>query len=174
MLSEPAGFHQLLEKITALTIEYINLQIEAGVDAIQIFDSWASHLAHPQFQEFSQAYMEKLMKGIKNKNIPIILFCKGSSVFAHELASLKPACISLDWNGSLPAIRRQIPHPIALQGNMDPLILQAPLLAIRHEASRLIASMKGDSGYVFNLGHGILPETPVEAVRTLVETVHNA
>jgi len=172
MLSDPHTFHQLLDHITTVTIDYLRMQIAAGVDAIQIFDSWANYLAFPQFQEFSQAYMGKILEAIKPSGIPVILFCKGSSAFAHDLATLKPAGISVDWNTDLPTLRKSIKHPIALQGNLDPDVLYAPHAAIRKEATHLMQGMKGDPGYIFNLGHGILPDIPVDAVKALVETIH--
>lgn len=172
MLSDPRSFHQLLDRITATTIDYLRMQIAAGVDAIQIFDSWANYLAFPHFQEFSCAYLSRLQEGIKDANIPVIFFCKGSSAFAHELSMLNPACISVDWNAHLPSLRRSIKAPIALQGNLDPDILYAPPDVIQREAKRLIDSMKDDQGYVFNLGHGILPDIPVDSVKALVDAVH--
>lgn len=174
MLADPMVFHQLLDRITATTVDYLKLQIAAGVDAIQIFDSWANYLAFPQFQEFSKAYIDRLMQAIAGTGVPVILFCKGSSAFAHELAKLSPAGISVDWNCHLPFLRASIPYPIALQGNLDPDVLYAPAAIVRSEALRLLDSMKGDMGHIFNLGHGILPDIPVDSVKALVETVKSA
>lgn len=171
LLTDPRNFHLLMQRITDLTLEYLQLQIAAGVDAIQIFDSWANFLAFPQFEEFSQAYICQLLAGIKSSGIPAIVFSKGSAAFAHALAQLSPSAISMDWNCHLASLRRSIPHPIALQGNLDPDILYAPSAMIKKEASRLLKSMHGDKGYIFNLGHGILPDVPVDAVKVLVETV---
>lgn len=170
MLSDPKGFHQLLDKITAATIDYLALQVAAGVDAIQIFDSWANYLAYPQFQEFSRAYMGKLLASVPS-HIPVILFCKGSAAFAQDIAQLKPAGIGVDWNAHLPTLRHNLPKGIALQGNLDPDILFAPPSAVHAEASRLVKSMHGDPGYIFNLGHGILPETPVDSVKAIIDAV---
>jgi uroporphyrinogen decarboxylase len=170
MLRDPKSFHRLLDHIADHTITYINLQIKAGAQAIQIFDSWAHFLAHAQFREFSLAYLEKILKGIK-KDIPIILFCRGSSIFASQLAELSPAAISLDWNADLAQVRATIPSTIALQGNLDPDILYAPRSLLQKEVKRLLRSMRGNPGYVFNLGHGIAPDVSPEAVQVLVETV---
>lgn len=171
MLAEPQSFHLLLQKITKTTIEYLKMQINAGVDAIQIFDSWANYLAFPQFREFSLAYLEKIVGAIEDSGVPIILFCKGASVFASELAKLSPAGISVDWNGHLPHMRQSIPASIALQGNLDPDILYAPLPVIEKQVSTMLNDMRGDQGYIFNLGHGILPDIPTDAVKMLVDTV---
>lgn len=171
LLSDPASFHILMDRITTLTIDYLKLQIAAGVDAIQIFESWANYLAFAQFEEFSQAYIGRILESIRSSGVPIILFSKGSAAFAQALAQLSPAGISVDWNTRLAGLRCAIPHPIALQGNLDPDILYAPHATIRKETTRLLTSMHGDGGYIFNLGHGILPDIPVDAVKVLVETV---
>lgn len=171
MLRNPESFHSLLKKIADSTIEYLKLQIASGVKAIQIFDSWAHFLGHGQFREFSLAYLKRIMDGVKDTHIPIILYCRGSSVFAQQLAELSPAAISLDWNGDISRIRREIPSSIALQGNLDPDILYADSKRIRMEAQAMLNTMKGQQGYIFNLGHGIHPDISVDAVRTLIDTV---
>lgn len=173
MMAEPASFHQLLSKIAAITIDYLQMQIDSGVQAIQLFDSWAHQLAPNQFQEFSLAYMKKIMDGLKARDFPVILFCRGSALFARELAALKPAAISIDWSGDLAAIRRNIAAPLALQGNLDPFVLFAPKEVIKREVSALLQSMQGDPAYIFNLGHGIQPDTPMEAVELLVDLIKN-
>jgi uroporphyrinogen decarboxylase len=171
MLSDPQGFHALLKKIADWSIAYLLLQIESGVDAIQIFDSWANTLAHHQFREFSLAYLNHLLCGIRHTGLPTILFCRGSSVFAPLLAELEPAGIGLDWNCQMRVMRRLIPYPIALQGNLDPDILYAPLPKLKEEVSHLLEEMEGDPGFIFNLGHGVAPDVSEEAVRTLVDCV---
>lgn len=171
MLRNSASFHLLLTKIADCTAEYLKMQADAGVHAIQIFDSWAHVLGHAQFREFSLAYLKKLMDAIREKNIPIILYCRGSSVFARQLAELKPAAISLDWNADIAKIRAEIPPPIGLQGNLDPDILYANPQNIRQEVKAMLSAMHGQPGYIFNLGHGIHPDTPTEAVKIMVETV---
>jgi uroporphyrinogen decarboxylase len=173
MLREPASFHRLLDHIATCTIEYINLQADAGVHALQFFDSWAHVLSHGQFREFSLPYLAKLKAGLK-KPLPVILFCRGSSVFAPDLAELTPAAISVDWNGDMARVRSVVPPSIALQGNLDPDFLYAPRKLLQTEIKRLLKQMKGDPGYIFNLGHGIHPDVSPEAVQTLVETVQGA
>lgn len=171
MLRDPQGFHALLEKIAACTIQYLKMQINAGVDAIQIFDSWAHFLAHAQFREFSLAYLNGLLSAIRSSGIPVILFCRGSSVFAEQLAEIKPACISLDWQVDITKMRPKIHSKIALQGNMDPDVLYGDAATIRREARQILEGMRSDQGYIFNLGHGIHPDIPVASVHTLVEAV---
>lgn len=168
LFEDPKSFHQLLGMITDATIDYLNMQVAAGVDAVQIFDSWVNALAPKQFEEFSLPYLKKI---VDNVNAPTLLFCRGSSIYAEQLASLQPNGISLDWNASLPAIREKVGPNIALQGNLDPDVLSGPFTAIRKEVRSMVESMEGDPGYIFNLGHGILPHHKVDAVRCLVETI---
>jgi uroporphyrinogen decarboxylase len=172
IFSHPESFHSLMDKITQATIDYLNMQIDSGVDALQIFDTWANYLGPTQFQEFSQNYLNKILKGLK-RNIPVILFCKGSAAYAPMLAQINPSGISVDWNCTLSDMRKYIPVPIALQGNLDPDTLYGSQEVIRKEVGRLLRSMSGDKGFIFNLGHGILPDIPIQSVETLVETIKN-
>lgn len=171
MLTHPQHFHALLQIIAEWTIAYLLLQVEAGVDAIQIFDSWANFLAHYQFKEFSLNYLQILLNGIQGTNIPTILFCRGSSIFAPQLADLQPAGIGLDWNCQMAQMRGLIPNSIALQGNLDPDILYAPLPKLEAEVNRLLEEMEGDPAFIFNLGHGLPPDISEDAVHRLVACV---
>jgi uroporphyrinogen decarboxylase len=169
---DPKGFTHLINTLTEATITYIHYQIDAGVDAIQLFDSWANALPLEEFRTFSLDPMRRIVEAVKGRNIPTILFCRGSCFFARELASISPTAISLDWSGDMQEIRRQLPRSIALQGNLDPSALYASREGLRGRADALLQSMKGEQGYIFNLGHGILPDTPVENVQFLVDHVH--
>ena len=170
MLADPASFHQLLDLLAEQVVGSLKLQIEAGVDAVQLFDSWAGTLAYHEFCTFSKAYLQKIVSRVAG-SVPVILFCKGASSYAADLASIKPNGISVDWNADLPALRRMLPAGIALQGNLDPEVLHAPPQVVRSQALRLLDAMRDDPGYIFNLGHGITPETPVDSVKILVDTV---
>lgn len=168
MLQDPISFHRLLKCIADWSIAYLTMQIHAGVDAIQIFDSWANALAHAQFREFSLHYLKYILERIPT--IPTILFCRGSSTFASQLVEAKPSAISLDWNCNIGNMRKVIPH-IALQGNLDPDILDAPPSVVEKEVDAILDSMQGDPGFIFNLGHGIFPTASLESVHTLVDCV---
>lgn len=170
MLQDPESFHALLDRLADDAINYLEMQVEAGVEAVQIFDSWAGVLAHSQFCEFSLKYLTKIVTRLKPK-VPVILFCRGGSVFAPDLVAANPSAISVDWNARLKNLRPSVPYNIALQGNLDPDLLYAPLPHLRKEVTDLLDSMKGDKGFIFNLGHGITPQVPVEAVRELVACV---
>lgn len=173
MMREPDSFHKLLQILTSLSIQYLKKQIEAGAQAIQIFDSWASVLSTSQFHTYSLAYMQKIMDALAPTTVPVILFCRGSSVFAEQLASISPAGISLDWNGDIGLIRQKIPQSVALQGNLDPDILYAKPSTIKQEVQCMLNKMRQDPAYIFNLGHGISPDTPTDAVKLLVDIVKN-
>jgi len=173
MMRDPSSFHHLLRHLTRCSIDYLKLQIKAGVQAIQIFDSWANALGYYQFKEFCLDYLKQIVQELRETKVPIILFCRGSSVFAKDLAAIGPQALSIDWNGDLSHIRSYISPEIALQGNLDPDVLYAPLATVKYETERLLHSMRGNPGYIFNLGHGIKPDTSPDAVKTLVETIKN-
>jgi uroporphyrinogen decarboxylase len=172
MYSYPSEFHSLLEKITEATIDYLNVQIEAGVDALQIFDSWAGILSRPNFKIFSLYYLKRVKEGLK-KEVPLILFCRGSCQYAEELSTLLPHAVSLDWSEELGIMRARMPQKIALQGNLDPGVLLGTPQSIEKAAYLMLKNREGDPGYIFNLGHGVLPMTPYENVLFLVDYVKN-
>jgi len=172
LMSDPEAFHSLLEKITAITIDYLNMQIAAGVHVLQLFDSWANQLAPIQLREFVFPYLRKVLEGLSSQKIPTILFCRGSSLFATELAALSPTAISIDWSGDLGKIRSSLSPTIALQGNLDPDVLFAPKELIKRDVHSILDVMKGDPAYIFNLGHGVQPGTPLDAVHYLIDLVH--
>lgn len=171
MLRDPASFHQLLDRLCGLTIQYLQMQIDAGVDAIQIFDTWAGLLSYHQFEQFVLPYLKKIVVALKPNKKPIILFCRGSASFFPLLLSASPDAIGVDWQCDLALLRKGLPKQIAIQGNLDPDLLYADKTTIKREVNRLLDSMQNDPGYVFNLGHGIHPDTPVESVSTLLDCV---
>jgi uroporphyrinogen decarboxylase len=162
---------QWLEKITAATIEYLQMQVKSGVDAIQIFDSWAGKLEPLDFQTLALPYLKKIVDAMRPSGIPITLFCRGSTRYVKELVSLEPSALAFDWEKEMHELRREVPAHIAIQGNLDPAILQGPLDVLQEKARAILDSMKDEKGFIFNLGHGVVPETPVENVRWLVNYV---
>lgn len=170
LFTKPAEFEAMLKVITEETITYLLLQIEAGVDAIQIFDSWACHIGPAEFKRFSLPYLQQIVEKIK-PHVPIIIFAKGSHAMA--IATLKPSAISLDWSYDLPHMRGLISKEIALQGNLDPSLLYAEQSVIKEAVDRLFEKMKNEPGYIFNLGHGMLPDIPFENVQFLVNYVRS-
>lgn len=169
--NEPEMAHRLLAKIAKVTADYLNLQIEAGVNAVQIFDSWAQALSWDDYTEFSHRYITEIISNLNRKDIPVISFCKGSSVFAPLMAEAKPDAISIDWNVDLLDIKKRLPKGVAVQGNMDPHILYADKKVIKERIHRLFERMRGENGFIFNLGHGIMPDIPFDNVKYAVEVI---
>lgn len=171
MHNQPEVAHKLLAKIAKVTADYLNLQIAAGVNAIQIFDSWALALSWNDYQEFSHRYIQEIIANLNRKDIPVISFCKGSSVFAPIMAEAKPDVISVDWNADLLNVKNSLPAGIAVQGNLDPHILYADKPVIKREILRLFERMRGQNGFIFNLGHGIMPDIPFDHVKYAIEVI---
>ncbi|RKR85030.1 uroporphyrinogen decarboxylase [Mucilaginibacter gracilis] len=169
--NEPAMAHQLLSKIAQVTADYLNLQIAAGVNAVQIFDSWAQALAWDDYKEFSHRYIVEIISKLNRKDIPVISFCKGSSVFAPLMAEAKPDVISIDWNVDLLDIKKRLPQGTAVQGNLDPHILYADKAVIKDRIYKLFERMRGEPGFIFNLGHGIMPDIPFDNVKYAVQII---
>lgn len=169
--NQPELAHRLLAKIAKVTTDYLNLQIAAGVNAVQIFDSWAQALSWDDYREFSHQYIQQIITGLNRKDIPVISFCKGSSVFAPMMAEAKPDVISIDWNVDLKDMKQRLPQGIAVQGNLDPHILYADKPVIKERIHRLFERMRGEDGFIFNLGHGIMPDIPFDNVKYAVEVI---
>jgi len=169
--NQPEVAHRLLAKIAKVTADYLNLQIAAGVNAVQIFDSWALALSWNDYQEFSHRYIQEIIANLNRKDIPVISFCKGSSVFAPIMAEAKPDVVSIDWNADLLNIKKALPAGIAVQGNLDPHILYADKPVIKKHILQLFERMRGEQGFIFNLGHGIMPDIPFDNVKFAIETV---
>jgi len=178
LYARPDLLHRILQVNTEATIQYLNAQIQAGAQAVMIFDSWGGVLADGAFQEFSLAYTKKVVDGLvrerEGRKVPVIVFTKGGALWAEEIAAIGADAMGLDWTAGLGKIRRQVGDSVALQGNLDPHVLFAPEATIRAEARRVIDDFGtvGKGGHVFNLGHGISRFTPPEAVLALVDEVH--
>lgn len=171
MHNHPELAHRLLAKIAKVTTDYLNLQIAAGVNAVQLFDSWALALSWNDYQEFSHQYNQQIIAGLNRTNVPVISFCKGSSVFAPIMAEAKPDVISVDWNADLLNIKNALSAGIAVQGNLDPHILYADQPVIKKHIHQLFERMRGTEGFIFNLGHGIMPDIPFDNVKYAIEVV---
>ncbi|TKB97445.1 uroporphyrinogen decarboxylase [Pedobacter cryotolerans] len=171
MHNHPELAHRLLAKIAKVTTDYLNLQIAAGVNAVQLFDSWALALSWNDYQEFSHQYNQQIIAGLNRTNVPVISFCKGSSVFAPIMAEAKPDVISVDWNADLLNIKNALPAGIAVQGNLDPHILYADQPVIKKHIHQLFERMRGTEGFIFNLGHGIMPDIPFDNVKYAIKVV---
>ena len=170
--TDPDHLFLLLDRLCEAAILLVEKQIAWGIDAVQIFDSWAGELMPSAFAHLSLDYLEQMVSRLRGK-VPIILFSRGSGHLAKEFSLLRPDAIGVDWTRSLADVRAEVPH-IALQGNLDPMVLLGSEEAVVHETRALLEMMQGDPGWIFNLGHGVLPETPVANVEAMIRTVRLA
>ncbi len=171
--TDRALFDRLCEKLTQAVTDFLRLQIEAGVDAVQIFDSLGGLLSAQTFERASGCWMEQIIEGLKGR-VPVIVFAKGAHGSLPHLMNLKAQVLGMDWTVSLGAIARQFPPALGIQGNLDPLLLETTPEAVAHEASRILAEMQGRPGHIFNLGHGVPPSAKLECIERLVRTVHDS
>lgn len=174
MYSEPVAMHQLLDKLSATVVAYLDEQVRAGVNALMVFDSWGGILTTPNYHAFSLHYMNSIVKQLKIKHphIPITLFTKGGGQWLQSLADTGCDALSLDWTTDLGVARAQVGSRVALQGNLDPAVLLTSPECIRQQVRLVLESYGHGTGHVFNLGHGITPDVPPEHVTALVEAVH--
>ncbi len=164
------AFDALLEKLTAALVAYFRMQIEAGADAIQIFDSWGGILAGPDYEAASLQWIRRLVAALP-PDFPVILYAKGTAPHLAAQAASGVRAISVDWTADLAAVRAALPPEIAVQGNLDPVLMTTTPEIVRAQTTRLLESMRGKSGHVFNLGHGITPDAKIECMQALVDTV---
>jgi uroporphyrinogen decarboxylase len=179
LYNRPDLMHHILRTNAEAVSAYLNAQIDAGAQAVMIFDTWGGALADGVYQEFSLNYMRQAVAGLKRRQegaqVPVIVFTKGGGLWLEQIADIGADAVGLDWTVNLGEARRRVGQRVALQGNLDPNVLFAGPEQIRTEAVKLLDSYgkpAPGSGHVFNLGHGISQFTPPEAVSVLVETIH--
>jgi uroporphyrinogen decarboxylase len=177
MFDQPALLHQLLDKLAQSVTSYLNAQIAAGAQAVQIFDTWGGVLTPRDYQEFSLNYMQQIIDGLTReadgRKVPVILFTKGGGRWLDKMAATGADCLGVDWTIDLSDARQLAGNDIALQGNMDPCILYSNPERIREEVGNVLASYGKGNGHVFNLGHGIHPKIDPDNVRAFVDAVHD-
>ena len=166
---QPALAHQLLQKITNITIQYLKAQVKAGADTVQVFDSWAGSLSPADFKIFAQPYLLQIADALK-EDAPVILFPKGTWHALSDLSKSSAAGIGIDWCIDPAMARAFTNNSITLQGNFDPAKLLAPIPEIRKAVKEMIAAF-GTQRYIANLGHGITPNVPVDHAKAFVEAV---
>jgi len=174
--SEPALAHRLLDTLSSAVAAYLIAQAAAGAQALMIFDTWGGLLGPGPFREFSLRYMAQVVSALKadpaSRDLPVILFSKGAGQHLGAMADTGCAALGVDWTCDLADARQAVAGRVALQGNLDPAILQATPEVIRREVRRVLDSYGNHPGHVFNLGHGITPEVNPEHVKVLVDEVH--
>ncbi len=165
-------FHLLLEKISHACIDYLRMQVEAGADALQLFDSWANILPRDEFSEYALFYWNKIIRAVEDLHIPLMVFCRGSSSYVEEISAIGPSCISFDEAVPLAELRKKTPSSIAIQGNLSPeFLLHASVREVEQTTRNMINSIRNERGVIMNLGHGVLPKTPMANVHAFIHAV---
>ncbi len=176
LFTDPSSAHKLMSKLATSVASYLNAQIDAGAQAIMIFDSWGGALTTRQYKTFSLAYMHQIVEQLQREkdgqHIPVTLFTKGGGMWLPEIASTGCDAIGLDWSVDIKLAREQVGAQVALQGNMDPAIMTTSPDVIEKEVANILADYGSGPGHIFNLGHGITPDITLENVSALVDTVH--
>lgn len=172
MHREPATLDALLDKLCESMADYLRLQVDAGAQAIQIFDSWCGILDQADYERFALPGVRVLLKAIQEKGVPAIYFVNGAPHLLTSAVSAKPDVLGVCWRQPLDQVAAIAGPEIALQGNLDPHVLFASPVVVRARATDILRRVDGRPGHIMNLGHGILPETPIASVEALIEAVH--
>jgi uroporphyrinogen decarboxylase len=169
--NHPKLAHRLLDKIADAAAAYLCALIEAGVHAVQIFDTWGGILTQDDFEEFSLSYIRKIISEVKGKEVPVVLFAKGVHYHLERLSDSGADVLGLDWTMNIGDVRKKLGDKVALQGNLDPAMLYAGHEKIKYEAKKILTSFGKGSGHIFNLGHGVPPDVRPESLKILVDFV---
>jgi uroporphyrinogen decarboxylase len=172
MYSDPETWHALLELLAENTYRYLRAQIEAGAQAVQVFDSWVGVLAPHVYREYVAPHMRRIFEGLRGLGAPVIHFGTGTAALLEQMRDAGGDVIGVDWRVPLAQAWARLGDGVAVQGNLDPAALLGDADTVRREAQRVLAEAGGRPGHIFNLGHGILPSTPLDNVERLVEVVH--
>jgi len=174
---QPQVLARLLEKTARAVTDYLNAQIEAGAQAVMIFDTWGGALAHDAYPRFSLEYARQIIDGLirtrEGRRVPVTFFTKGGGIWLETIAESGADALGIDWTVSMDVARRRVGDRVALQGNLDPSILYARPEVIHHEVERVLREFGPGSGHVFNLGHGVHPQIPPEHVKAMVDAVRS-
>jgi uroporphyrinogen decarboxylase len=168
----PAVWHRLMETLTEVTIRYLRAQVAAGAQVVQLFDSWVGDLGPDTYAEHVLPYSARILAGVRETGVPTIHFGTGASALLEQLAAAGPDLVSVDWRVPLDQAWQRVGFDKGLQGNLDPAVALAPMPVVERHARALLRRAGGRAGHVFNLGHGVLPDTPAGHLARLVELVH--
>ena len=169
----PAKYHRLLESLTEITISYLQMQIDAGVDVIQLFDTWAGKLSYSAFKDFILPYNQKIFSALKEQ-VPTLFYSRGTGSHLPLIQEMGSTGVSLDYTIDLPHARQFFGKEKVLQGNLDPAFLFGSKSAIQNEVKKVLSPMNGDPAYIFNFGQGITPDVRPEAVEWIIEAVKSS
>lgn len=172
MYSEPAAWKRLMDKIVTVIGDFLAQQVQAGVSALQIFDSWVGAVSPHDFGKFVAPYTKQLIEAAKKTGVPVIYFSTGTTSMLDQITAMGSDVVSIDWRIRLDKAWQEIGYDKAIQGNLDPLLLFAPWREVQENTDEILQQAAGRPGHIFNLGHGILPGTPVDTVKRLAEYVH--
>jgi len=167
---EPKLFEQLMSKLTRSIIDYLKMQVDSGVDAIQIFDSMGGMLSSEEYSEVSGRWIGEIIESLDGR-VPVILFSRDTAGSLQELVQTGAQVLGLDWLIRLSEARSRVPSSIALQGNLDPTVLTTTPETAARETSRILEEMRGNNGFIFNLGHGVPPDAKLENIESVVSVV---
>ena len=171
MYDDPGAWHAMMSLVSRALVKYLNAQIGAGAQAVQLFDSWVGCLSPDDYREFVLPHSRSVIRGV-TAGVPVIHFGTGTATLLELMRQAGGDVIGLDWRVRLDEGWQRVGHDVAVMGNLDPIALFAKQDVLREQAKRILDQAQGRAGHIFNLGHGILPETPVENVIALVEMVH--
>ena len=173
MYTNPTVWGKLMEKISEVTSRYLSAQIEAGAQVIQLFDSWVGCLEPRDYQRYVLPYSKSIFDRLKAFSVPLIHFGTGTATFLELMKQAGSTVMGVDWKTSLGEASRCLGGDVPIQGNLDPLALLAPMDCLEEKVEKVLEDGQGCSSHIFNLGHGILPQTPIEHVEAVVEWVHD-
>jgi len=172
MYGEPKTWHLLMDKFARVITGYLRRQIKAGAQVIQLFDSWVGCLSIGDYEEYVMPHVQLIFDGLKREGVPMIHFGTGTSAMLRQMRQAGGDVIGVDWRIHLDEAWDMVGHDVAVQGNLDPLALYAPLPEIERRVADILRRAGGRPGHIFNLGHGILPTTPIEHVAAAIDMVH--
>lgn len=172
MYQDPDAWHALMDKLSTLVGNYMQAQVRAGAQALQLFDSWVGTLGPDDYVEYVLPYSRRCIDMARSTGVPVIHFSTGTAGMLELIQAAGSDVIGLDWRVGLSQARARLGDGVALQGNLDPMALIAPRRLLRERAASILRQAEGKPGHIFNLGHGVLKETPIDQVEDLVEFVH--
>lgn len=175
LYAEPDLLHAILQQVTKVTIDYLNMQIKSGVSAVMLFDSWGGILSPATYESFSLAYLRAIAEGLEHPasgKVPVVFYGRQTNQHLEMIAQSGCDAIGVDWTIAMAEARARVGGQVALQGNLDPTVLYASEAVIRQEVNKILEQVGHEPGFVFNLGHGMLPDLPPESVAIAVDAVN--
>jgi len=171
MYQDPTTFHQMMNKLSDTVADSLSAMVRSGANAVQVFDTWGGILPAHEFRAYNLPYLKKIFTKLQSLGVPLTYFVKDGGHLLQDVREVGATVVGIDWRTSLSVAHLQLGNEIALQGNLDPTMLFAPEQMIRSEARRIMSEATDLGGFIFNLGHGILPQTPISSVECLIDEI---